>query len=128
MSRFDGQKKLYRNRRKGLVGGVCAGLADYFELDVVLVRILFVVSLIMTLQVALIFYIVACFALDSDPETLTDDNGKLSRKIKMKNAYERKSVMKSVQDRFDKIERRLRSIEAYVTSNRFKLRDEIDKL
>lgn len=128
MSRFKGQKKLYRNRSKGIVGGVCAGLADYFELDVMLVRIFFVVSLIMTLQVALIFYIVACFALDRDPSTLTDESGKLDVKIKMRGAYERKSVINSVYDRFAKIEDRLRHLEAYVTSKRFKLRDELDRL
>lgn len=46
MSRFNGDKKLYRNRRKGIVGGVCAGLADYFEIDRKIVRILFVVALL----------------------------------------------------------------------------------
>lgn len=128
MSRFKGQRKLYRNRRRGFVGGVCAGLADYFELDIALVRILFVVALIMTLQVALIFYIIAWFVLDNDPQTLTDDDGRLINKIKMKSHYERKSVIKSVEDRFDKIERRMRGLEAYVTSKPFKLRDEFDKL
>lgn len=128
MSRFQGQKKLYRNRQKGIVGGVCAGLADYFELDITLVRIFFVVSLVFTLQVALIFYIVACFALDNDPDTLMDSEGRLSVKIKMRSEYERKSVIHSVHDRFQKLEDRIRRVEAYVTSTRFKLRDEIDRL
>ncbi len=35
-------KKLYRNKRNGVFGGVCAGLADYFDLDIVLVRLIFV--------------------------------------------------------------------------------------
>lgn len=126
MSRFNGDKKLYRNRRKGVVGGVCAGLADYFEVDRTLVRILFVVALFMTLQVALIAYVVAYFALDNDPNTLMDDDGRL--RSRFDSSFERKSVLNSVQDRFGKVEDRLRKLEAYVTSRRFKLQDEIDRL
>lgn len=126
MSRFNGDKKLYRNRSKGVVGGVCAGLADYFEVDRILVRILFIVALFMTLQVALIAYVVAYFALDNDPNTLVGDDGRL--KSRFDSSFERKSVLNSVQDRFAKVEDRLRKLEAYVTSKRFKLQDEIDRL
>ncbi|UYZ63661.1 PspC domain-containing protein [Hymenobacter weizhouensis] len=38
-------KKLYRDTDSGKVGGVSAGLAAYFNVDVVLIRILFVVGL-----------------------------------------------------------------------------------
>jgi len=36
--------KLYRNTRKGKLLGVCAGLADYYDTDRHLVRILVIVS------------------------------------------------------------------------------------
>ncbi len=39
-------KKLYRNPDNKVLGGVCSGLAAYFSLDVLLVRILFFVLLI----------------------------------------------------------------------------------
>lgn len=126
MSRFRGDRKLYRNRQRGIVGGVCAGLADYFEIDPIIVRILFVAALFMTLQVAFIVYWVAYFALDNNPDALTDSSGKLCSKFN--SAYERQSVLNSVHHRFTNIEKRLRRLEAYVTSNRFKLRDEIDQL
>ncbi|SNC60243.1 phage shock protein C (PspC) family protein [Hymenobacter gelipurpurascens] len=38
-------KKLYRDTDNGKVGGVSAGLAAYFKVDVVLIRILFIVGL-----------------------------------------------------------------------------------
>lgn len=126
MSAFRSERKLYRNRRKGVVGGVCAGLADYFDVDVVLVRIMAVTCLIFTLQVAFIGYWVAYFALNDDPKTLTNESGKLNSSFR--NSYERKRVFDSVHDRFRKVEQRLRKLEAYVTSTRFKLSDEIDKL
>lgn len=126
MSRFHGDRKLYRNRQKGIVGGVCAGVADYFEIDPIIVRILFVASLFMTLQIAFIVYCIAYFALDNNPDALTDSSGKLCSKFN--NAYERQSVLNSVHTRYKNVEKRLRTLEAYVTSNRFKLRDEIDQL
>ncbi len=38
-------KKLYRSYKDKMVGGVAAGLAEYFEIDPTLVRIIFVVTL-----------------------------------------------------------------------------------
>ena len=38
-------KKLERNPMNQVLGGVCSGLADYFNLDVALVRVLFVIAL-----------------------------------------------------------------------------------
>ena len=37
-------KRLYRSRKEKMLGGVCGGLAEYFDIDPVLVRILFVVA------------------------------------------------------------------------------------
>ena len=39
-------KQLQRSSQNKVIGGVCAGLARYFELDPVLVRIIFLVALI----------------------------------------------------------------------------------
>lgn len=36
-------RRLTRSRNQGVIGGVCAGLADYFGVDVVLMRLLFVI-------------------------------------------------------------------------------------
>jgi phage shock protein PspC (stress-responsive transcriptional regulator) len=40
-------KKLFRNPDAKAIGGVCSGLAIYFNLDMVLIRVLFVVGLIL---------------------------------------------------------------------------------
>jgi len=39
-------KKLYRNEDGALIAGVCGGLADYFDIDATLVRVIFVILLI----------------------------------------------------------------------------------
>ncbi len=38
-------KKLYRSRRDKMIGGVAGGLADYFDVDPTLVRIIFIITL-----------------------------------------------------------------------------------
>lgn len=40
------EKKLYRDESRKVIAGVCAGLADYFGIDVTIVRLLFVLTLI----------------------------------------------------------------------------------
>jgi phage shock protein C len=40
---MDPTRKLYRSRSDGKLAGVCAGLAQYFNVDVTLIRVLFVV-------------------------------------------------------------------------------------
>ena len=39
------KRKLYRSKNK-VVGGVCAGLADYFDIDPIIMRLLFVVFIL----------------------------------------------------------------------------------
>lgn len=36
-------KKLYRNRHDKMIGGVASGLADYFEVDPLIIRALFII-------------------------------------------------------------------------------------
>lgn len=35
-------KKLYRIPSKGMIGGVCAGIGDYFDIDPTIIRLVFV--------------------------------------------------------------------------------------
>ncbi len=37
-------KRLYRSTKEKMIGGVCGGMAEYFDIDPVLLRILFVVA------------------------------------------------------------------------------------
>ena len=40
------RKPLYRDEKNGKISGVCAGLGDYFDLDVTLIRVIFLALLI----------------------------------------------------------------------------------
>lgn len=51
------QRKLYRNVDSKLLGGVCSGLATYLAIDVVLVRLLFVLTLALPIYIVLLIVI-----------------------------------------------------------------------
>jgi phage shock protein C len=40
---MDQSKRLYRSRKERMIGGVCGGIGEYFNIDPTLVRLLFVV-------------------------------------------------------------------------------------
>lgn len=52
-------KKLYRNVYDSMVAGVCSGIADYFEIDKNVVRLIAAFLLLAMAPVTLITYIVA---------------------------------------------------------------------
>lgn len=51
-------KRVYRSKRDRMLGGVCGGIADYFNVDVVLIRLLWVLAALAE-GIGLIVYIVA---------------------------------------------------------------------
>ena len=58
-------KKLYRSRDNKMAGGVCAGLAKYFELDPTLVRL--GMAVLMVLGVGILIYIIAWVIVPLEP-------------------------------------------------------------
>jgi phage shock protein C len=59
-------KKLYRDEQNKTIGGVCKGLADYFDIDVSIVRALFLLMLIFK-GGGVIIYIVLMIVLPKKP-------------------------------------------------------------
>lgn len=54
------EKRLFRSQTRKMLGGVCAGLGDYFDIDVTLVRLIFVaITLVTAIIPMLIFYLIA---------------------------------------------------------------------
>ena len=52
-------KKLYRSQTKKMIAGVCGGLADYFDMDMSLLRLLFVAFTLLTAVLPFVlFYII----------------------------------------------------------------------
>lgn len=55
-------KRLYRSRKDSVIGGVCGGLGEYFEIDPVFIRII-AVLLIFADGVGLLAYLIAWIAI-----------------------------------------------------------------
>jgi len=54
------EKRLYRSQARKMLGGVCAGVGDYFEIDVTLIRLIFIaISLATAIVPMAIFYLIA---------------------------------------------------------------------
>lgn len=60
------QNKLYRSRKFRVFGGVAGGLAEYFHLDVILVRILFIIITLFS-GLGILFYIVLWIVVPEEP-------------------------------------------------------------
>ncbi|MFP4111469.1 MAG: PspC domain-containing protein [Candidatus Woesearchaeota archaeon] len=67
------QKKLYRSRKDKMIAGVCGGLADYFDIDSVWVRLIFVVLLFME-GFGVLIYIIAWAIVPENPNQAKTKN------------------------------------------------------
>ena len=64
-------KKLYRSRTDSMIAGVCGGLAEYFNVDVILVRIAAVVLALVAHGAGLIAYLIFWVIVPQKPLTET---------------------------------------------------------
>lgn len=119
MSNTLGNKKLYRVPEEGMVKGVCAGLAHYFDVPVRLIRVIAVLSLIFGLFFfTLVVYIALVFVLNEAPASRFDgEHKKKPRQLLDQLEYELSGG-----------EQQLRQIERYVTSDTFGVQSRFRKL
>ncbi len=72
---MDSQERLYRSNTEKIIGGVCGGLANYFAIDVVLARVVFVLLALFGGGGVLI-YIVLWIAIPSYPGNIPNNSYK----------------------------------------------------
>jgi len=69
MNSGNGTKILVRDRKGRMVAGVCAGVAQYFGLDVTLVRVIVAVVSVMTGGAGVLAYLAAWVIIPGEGET-----------------------------------------------------------
>ena len=118
--------RLYRDPFNGKLMGVCAGIADYFGFDVWPVRFAAVLALIFFTVPTIIAYLLAGALVYRKPADMyaTGEEEELWRDIRNRPGQ----TTRDARVRFHDLERRLRQIEAYVTSKEFNLNREIRDL
>lgn len=121
-----GNSRLYRSADSGIIAGVCAGLAEYFGVDVTLTRVLLAVGAFF-FPILILAYIVLALLLPKRRSTgygADDRDGELRRHVRA----EPHATLDSVRHRFRDLDRRLQRLEKHVTSGRYNLERELDGL
>jgi phage shock protein C len=72
-------KKLYRSMSQKMIGGVCAGLAEYMDLDVSVVRLVFIALVLMTAIFPMVLFYVIAWIVVPFKEDVVDIQSKTNR-------------------------------------------------
>lgn len=144
----DYRKPIYRNPRNARIAGVCSGVADYLEIGTFTVRLLTLLSFFFLGPFTFFAYCVCWIVLERNP----DSSAKRKKHRKSKHKYdadefdtadeysdsetstskqEQDSIAMSMQECsevFNKVETRLRDVEAFITSKKFRLHCEINRI
>ncbi|MFT6256531.1 MAG: phage shock protein C [Cellvibrionaceae bacterium] len=125
-------RTLYRNPKNGKVAGVCSGIADYFNFETWLVRVIAVsIFLLGGTGIVFVVYIALWMILDIKPQNLDNKENHKDIEIKKKiwQAGEpAKQALFDVNHQFNGLELRLRRLEEHVTSDNFDLKRQINSL
>ena len=147
----------YRDGDRAVIGGVCAGLAGYFGLNLKVTRILAFIALLTAMPFALIAYLAAVMLIPA--ESGRDDGAfetryccwgvrrsgsrrqdrRARRRAEKRSRREEAMVaatgaaatgpsLKDVKERYKTLDQRLAELEKQVTSPRFQLEQEFRKL
>lgn len=71
-------RRLYRNKETGIIMGVCSGLAEFFDFEVWVVRVLAVVSLLFFTTATAVIYILLGLLLRERPLSYQGREGEAS--------------------------------------------------
>ena len=63
-------KKLVRPRNGRKISGVCLGIAEYFGIDVTVIRVLWVLGTLLFLGTGIILYIACVFIVPEEDDTI----------------------------------------------------------
>lgn len=128
MSRYDSipRRRFYRNREKAMLGGVCAGLADYFGFNLRMTRVLAFIAFLMAMPMTLIAYFGTVLLIPAGPPASKQAEYDPEFRRAVRSAPG--ETVNDVRRRFQSLDSRLARLERYVTSSRFNLDQEFRNL
>jgi len=138
------EQRLYRDADRALLGGVCAGLAEYFGLNLKVTRFLCFIAFLMAMPFALIAYLGAVCLIPAASyrgrEVVVESGCCFSRRRSRRRRHRRRErraepepqpvrpTVEEVRAKYKTLDRRLAELERKVTSPRFQLEQEFRKL
>lgn len=119
MSRLrSGYNRGFYRSRSGLVLGVCRGLADYFDLNVFWIRVIFIFLLLVSgLWPLLLIYFVASLLMK--PEPVRPLHSEAEREFYDSYTDSRQRAASRLKRRYHDLDRRIRRMEDVVTEPEF---------
>lgn len=132
MSTFAGTsgRRLYRDADRAVLGGVCAGLANYLGFNLKVTRFLCIIAFLCVFPVAALAYLAAVLLIpvsssraygDTDP----DERRKEALREEIRHA---KPTAREVRERYRDLDERLARLEKHITSSRYQLDEEFRRL
>ena len=121
------QRRFYRDRDRGFVFGVCAGIADYFGFDLRVTRILAFIALLLSPPMTLAIYVGIALLVpyrEVEPPRPAAEDRDFRRALRSSP----QATMGEIRRRFQRLESRLARMERYVTSPRYDLEKEFRDL
>lgn len=118
--------RLYRHTDEGKIKGVCAGIADYTGLPVLLVRLGWLLVLFWNPPLVAIGYFLLAWLLPERPADLFANEAEEAFWQQVRK--EPVGTVHELRHRFRTNEQRLRALEAYVTSPEYELNRELRDL
>jgi phage shock protein C len=128
------RRKFYLDKEHAKISGVCAGIADYFDWDVTVVRIIWVVATIFSgVWPMVLAYILMAWLVDPKPPGLTYREDSRYAEARSEIDEARRTAYRpapswrfsDVKSRFNRVEDRLRTLEQVVTSREFQMDREL---
>lgn len=116
---------LYRDKTNAKLMGVCSGVADYTGVNVLWIRLAFII-LVFSTGIALPAYFIAGLLLDKKPPYLYADNAE--QKYWQGVRQSPKRTAREIRSRMKDVDRRLAEVEAFYVSSNPRLNAEIERL
>ena len=129
--------RLYRDKNRQKIAGVCAGIARYFGVEVWVVRGVAITGLIFMAQIVIPAYIIASFVLPIAPDTEAAQDDAVVEKNRTDHSspvpelgtrLSPRRSLRGVQADLDQLELKLRRMESHVTSGQFELQRELKRI
>jgi phage shock protein C len=130
-------RKLYRDRRRQKIGGVCAGIARYYGMEPWVIRLIVVTALLFFPGIVFPAYWIAYFVMGKPPRHGRPDvrrEGRHGRRDHRSPAPELgprlspRYSLRNVHADLTEVELRLRRMETHVTSGQYELQRELNKI
>lgn len=124
----DSKRQLRRNTQKGKIAGVCAGLADYLNIETWIVRVVFCTGLLFSSGFFFVLYVVGWLVLDKTPAFEKADHNVTVKSGVYQKGEPPSRAFRELSAELKDMEQQVQRMEQYVTSDQYNLRREFSKL